>query len=239
MAELHKIMQDLTVVYYTANHISEAFARNTKRQLIRAIGDLPLICVSQKQVMFPGLKNYQENIIVGDIGRTHLNIYRQALIGAKAAKTKYVAMAEDDVLYAEEHFKFRPRPGYFAYNVGVWGIYTWTKPPMFSYKGRRNMYDLICERELFIEAIEERFAMYPNDEAVPLESWAEPGKYEDNLGITVRKTEEFYSTPPNIVFSHESALAFDNLGTRKKLGKIRALEIPVWGRAEEIIKLYE
>jgi hypothetical protein len=41
---------------------------------------------------------------MGDIGRSHLNIYRQILEGCKAATTKYVAMAEDDILYSESHF---------------------------------------------------------------------------------------------------------------------------------------
>lgn len=223
MAELYKIMQDLTVIYYTANIIPEKFARTVRTYLTKAIGDLPLIVIEQPK----------------EVQRSHLQIYRNALQGAKQAKTKYIGIAEDDVLYSPEHFKFRPKDGKFAYDVGNWGVYTWTKPPVFSYKGRRNMYSLICERDLFIEAMEERFAMYPNDASVPIECWAEPGKYERQLGITVRETEEFYSNPPNIVFSHPAAFAYANLGHRKKLGEMRAIEIPYWGRIEDIVKLYE
>jgi hypothetical protein len=71
-------------------------------------------------------------------------IYRQVLEGAKQASTDYVAVAEDDVLYSPEHFKFRPKPGHWGYNMNPWSIYTWGEP-IFTYKapgGRRNLNDL-------------------------------------------------------------------------------------------------
>lgn len=223
---------DISVVYYTANKLSTYFMSQTQQYLMVAIKGLPLVSVSKKPMSFG------KNICVGDTPQSHLNIYRQALIGAKAAKTKYVAFAEDDILYTEEHFKHRPKPGYFAYNLGVWGVYTWN-PTMFSWKGRRNLSQLVCERDLFVEAMEERFAKYQNDEITPVGSWAEPGKYESNLGVTVRQTEEFYSNPPNIMFSHTEALAYQNLGHRKRFGELRATEIPHWGRIEKVMENYK
>ncbi len=225
-----------TIIYYTSNFISEKFMQATQSQLIKAKGDLPIISVSQKPM------NFGKNICVGNIGRTHLNIYRQALRGAKEAKTKYIAMAEDDVLYSPGWFTCHtPTPGVFAYNQNVWCIYTWVKPAVFSFKDRINLYSLICERELFIEAMEERFAKWPDESKFNIGRWAEPGKYEGprHLGVTERKTEKFWSPTSNIAFSHQSALSFLNLGTRKKLGSLHSLEVPYWGRAEEILKLYE
>lgn len=226
-------MSDLTVIYYTANHISQLFARTIQHYLLGAIGELPLISVSQKPM------NFGENICVGEIGRSHLNIYRQALIGAKAAKTKYIVLAEDDILYSPGHFKYRPSNGVFAYNMSVWSIYTWVRPPIFSYKDRRVLHSMICERDLFIEAMDERFNKYPNESKVNLGLWAEPGKYEDQLGVTVRQTEKFYTAIVNVAFSHETALAFGNLGTRKKLGNLRVTALPYWGSAEQVLSLYE
>lgn len=222
---------DLTIVYYTANEISDHFAMNTRFQLLRAAGyDAKIISVS-KQPM-----NLGKNIVV-DSPRSHINIYRQALIGAKGAKTKYIALCEDDVLYSPKHFDYRPSPGKFAYNYGYWNIYTW-KPELYSWKGRKNLGQLICERDLFIEAMEERFAAHPDDSKIDLGVWAEPGKYERQLGVTIRETEEFYTNPPNIAFSHESALSFAGLGTRKRLGELRATDLPYWGKAEELAKIY-
>jgi hypothetical protein len=222
---------DLTAVYYTANVIPERFSQEVRAHLVHAIGDAPIVSVSHKPI------SLGENIVV-DLPRHHLSIYRQALIGAKAARTKYIALCEDDVLYSPEHFKHRAQPGTFAYNLGHWGLYTWEKESVFSWKGRRNLCNLICERDLFIEAMEERFAKHP-DGNVDLGLWAEPGKYERQLGVTVRETEEFWTNPPNVVFSHETALAFGNLGKRKRLGELRATEIPYWGRATKIREMYK
>ena len=237
-------MQDITLVYYTANKISSNFFANTWDYLQRARNggqvepdgelELPMIAVSQK-FMFA-----EDNIVV-DFKPSHLNIYKQALIGAKAVKTKYIALCEDDVLYHPDHFKYRPPEGVFGYNMNVWAIYTWVKPSIFNYKDRINLSGLICERELFIGAMEERFAKYPDDSKTEIAIWAEPGKYEgpSHLGVTERKIEKFYADNPNVAFSHETALSFLNMGKRKKMGQPRALEIPYWGKASDIIKLYQ
>lgn len=236
MEGVYKNMQDLTVILYTANNISEYFLESTSWHLYKAIKDLPMVVVSQKPLTF---RQGDHHIVVGDIGRSHLNIYRQALIGARAAKTKYISLVEDDVLYHGDHFKYRPPEGVFGYNMNTWALFTWVKPAIFNYKDRINLSGLICERELFIEAIGERFAKYPDDSKTDISIWAEPGKYEGHLGVTKRQMEKFYSDTPNVAFSHETALSFENLGKRKKMGQPRALKIPYWGNAEDIIKLYE
>ncbi len=227
-------MNDLTVIYYTANAIPSTFALLMRQDLQGKCGATPVICVSQKPS-----QDYSENNIVVDLPRHHLSIYRQALIGAKAASTKYIALCEDDILYSPEHFKHRPQPGKFAYNMNYWNITTWGDP-MFTQKsgGRRNLGNLICERELFIRAMEERFLRWPDDSKINLGLWAEPGKYERQLDVSIQETEAFYTNPPNIMFSHQTALSFEGLGIRKRLGEIRALEIPYWGSAEEVRSLY-
>lgn len=224
---------DLTIIYYSANVIPLHFASATYNQLLKAAQGLPLIVVSQQPMPID-----EPNIVV-DFRPSHLNIYRQALIGAQAADTKYIALAEDDVLYSPAHFKYRPSDNKFAYNLSAWSIYTWGEP-VFTHKGtvRRNLNSLICDRLLFIEAMQERFLKYSEDAKVNLSIWAEPGKYESQLGVKVCETEIFFTNPPNIIFSHHHELSFNNLGIRKKLGEYRALEIPIWGRAQDVLKIY-
>lgn len=223
---------DLTIVYYTANVIPEDFMRRVQSQLTLAAWDYPIISVSKKPI------DFGQNIVV-NTPRSHISIYRDALTGARAAKTKYIAMAEDDCLYSPDHFAIRPsRSGVFTYNQAQWSIYTWVKPPMFTYKGRRNMYALICERDVFIEAMEERFNRWPNEADINLSNWAEPGKYERQLGVTPRESEFQQSGIPLVVFSHETALGYAGLGRRKRVGTMRAYDVPYWGRADNIIKRY-
>lgn len=224
---------DLTIIYYTANVVPGAFANSVYTQLLRAAQGQKIIVVSQKPMLV------EETQVQVDFHRSHLNIYRQALIGAKLADTEYIALAEDDVLYTPEHFKRRPSPGKFAYNLATWNIFTWGEP-LFHHKdgGRINLNGLICERELFIEAMEERFTRWPDDSKIKLGLWAEPGRYEGHLDVTIREVETFYTYPPNIIFSHQTALSYDNLGEKKRMGQLRTDSLPYWGRATEVVSLY-
>lgn len=229
---------DLTVIYYTANYLERenpVFVKNTKRQLLRAIGGYPLISVSQKPM------DFGQNVCVGDIGRSHLNIYRQIMIGCQHAKTKYVAMAEDDILYSYEHFHCKvPDRDIFLYDVNKLSLFTWTKPPVFSFRHRRMVVNqLIAPRKMLQEAMEERFAKFPDESKIKLKYWGDPGRYEKFLGVTVRPRDDFMCINPSIVFTHPKAFGYEmNHGKKKRLGDLRIIEIPFWGRAEDVLKYY-
>lgn len=232
----------ITVIYYTSNFLDTAnpvFLSNTKEQLRKAIGDLPLICVSQKPVE-KFIDGEYTNIVLGDIGRSHLNIYKQILIGTKAAKTPYVAMAEDDILYSYEHFHSQEiiknlKPDVFLYDMMKVSLFTWSKPQIFSFRTKRKVVNqLIAPRDYLIDALEERFKI----ENPELKYFGDPGRYEEKLGVSVRKTYEVYCDNPSIVFSHPEAFGYLSQGTRKKHGDLRIVELVGWGRAEEVAKAY-
>ena len=227
--------EDLTVVFYTANYITDYFMNNITSNLLKAIGDTPLISVSHKPM------DLGKNICVGDIGRSHLNIYRQALIGAKAATTPYIALAEDDILYSKSHFDLRPsRMDVFHYDINEWRLYTWSRPPIFSHKGNIVVHNLIAPRDYFVEAMDERFARYPDESKINLGDFTDPGrrKNEKRLGVTPRNREESYAVEPTIAFSHEDAFGYLHLGNRKRLADKRTDYVEPWGKAEDVLKLF-
>lgn len=216
-------MEDLSCIYISASFIPRNFAISVMEQLIISLGTGTILITMIQDKSVP---------------RSQAQIYRQVLEGVKKARTKYVAIAEDDVLYSPEHFKFRPKDGHWGYNMNVWSIFTWGEP-LFTYKapgGRRNLNGLICERQLLIDHLEERFKLWPDE--VDINIFGEPGKYDNQLGTTPYPSQDFYTNPPNIVFSHQANLQFQGLGTRKGLGQIRATTIPYWGTAETIRSLY-
>lgn len=244
---------DTTIIYYTSNYLDDHnpyFLENTKKQLLKAIGDKPMVIVSQKPTMFG---DNSTNVCLGDIGRSHFNIYWQILQGAKAAKTKFVAMAEDDILYSEPHFNFHyfvhPKmlnEEVFFFDMNKVSMFTWTKPPMFSFRSKRMVVNqMIAPRQMLIDAMEERFAR--KDELLKqgwteeriMKYWGDPGRYENHLGVTERKRYDYYSWVPSIVFTHEDAFGFLNHGRKKKLGDLRIIELADWGKAEEIRKLWK
>lgn len=241
---LSKIPLDLTIIYYSSNYLEKQnpiFVSNTKRQLLKAIGQHPLISVSQEPMDF-GM-----NLCLGNIGRSHRNIYWQILQGCKEAKTKYVAMAEDDILYSYDHFHtYVPKKNIFAFDKQKLSLFTWTKPPMFTFRTRRFVINqMICPRELMIEAMEERFARVPEllkegrtEEWID-SRWGDPGRYEAIFGVKAQEREEFYCKIPSIVFSHPYSFGYENnQGKKKRLGDIRMYDIPYWGKAEDVLKYY-
>jgi hypothetical protein len=226
-------MKDITIIFYTANVISEGFAAAIREQLVIAACGIPIISVSQKP-----MPNFGQNICVGDIGRSHVNIYKQALIGAQAATTtSYVAMCEDDVLYHPSHFTCH-RPVTFAYNMNKWTVHTWDKHPRFSQKHRAVFSQCIAPREMLIQNLTERFSKNLSEHDLKIH-FAEPGRFHDSyLGITSTK-EEFFSSHPNIVFFHVDAMAMTE-GPGKKhahVGEI-AESVEPWGAARDVLLKY-
>lgn len=211
-------MNDLTLLFITAGKVPEKWKAFHAEQLAKL--PYPMITLRDEEKM-----GYEM-------------IYKRMLEGAKQATTPYVAIIEDDVLYPPEHFKFRPPLDTFAYNQHRWALFTWGVPT-YNWRNRKSNCSLIAPRELMIEALEERFAKWPN--GIPKEWCGELGRenVERWLGVTPRKSIEWHSTVAVVQINHDSGSEDRQQRHRKDLGPIRAFDIPVWGKASELIKKYE
>ncbi|MFA5730270.1 MAG: hypothetical protein WC938_03595 [Candidatus Paceibacterota bacterium] len=205
--------------------------------LKNAAGEYPILTISRIQTEHTNILQIEPE--------SSSNIYWQVLQGAKLATTEYIAVAEDDTLYTKEHFtRFRPE-NTFGYNMTRWTLYTWGEP-IYSLKNfiRTNAV-LIAPRKLVIEALEERFAKYPHDmKNIPSAMAGELGYYESRLGVTPRKVMEFKTIEPVVQFDHDYFTG-DNSGKglerrhTKELGTIRAYDIPIWRKAEDLVKKFK
>jgi hypothetical protein len=225
---------DLTVVYYSSNYLEDHnpwFVENTKRLLKETILDTPLISVSQKPM------DFGTNICVGEIGRSNRNLYWQILQGAKAATTKWIATAEDDIIYSPDHFEYRPKEDVMAYEMNKWSFFTWSDPLVFSWRRRKIINSIICTKELFVNAMEERLLKHPK--YLSEEHCGEPGRYDKELGVKEIKTEEYYCSYPIVVYSHEDACGYITRGPNKELGPVRANELVGIGTTHHVMELYD
>lgn len=237
-------MSDVTLLYYTANRIGQSFADVVRDELVAVAEEFPLVVVAQRPV-YPScdwLPDRLTTVIVGDIGASIYNVYRQILVGAKAALTTYVACCEDDSLYTAEHFAFRPlSDDTFYYNRNRWVITRKLsddkthRQAFYYWRERTQMAQCICHRELLIETLEEKFAKYPipppSTDVAKKSGWGEPGRYEKNLGLTPRKRAYFDTVAPNVTFNHAESL----MGRRKvnDSDEIRK-DLPPWGPADDL-----
>jgi hypothetical protein len=221
-------MNDITIIYLTASLIPEKFAEY-QRSLLKSY-NLPIISVSRKPLDF-GL-----NLIDTEPKRIS-NIYFQMLRAAKLATTEFVAVAEDDVLYPEEHFTLRTDKDTFTYNQNRYVLFTWGVPT-YSWKPRRSNATLIAPRELLIESLEERFAKWPDGTPDNRTGELGRGMIERNLGITERKSADVYTTVSVVQLNHAMSSEKYQVNQRKRMGYLRAYSIPVWGEAKDVVKKF-
>lgn len=223
-------MSDLTVIYITANMVPAKWVKYQMEVLKEAIGDAKLLIVSRDAEAMP------ETTILDTMPKSYSNIYYMLLQGAKLATTPYIAMAEDDVLYTRKHFyTFRPQADEFAYNRNRWSLFTFGEPT-YSLRDRISNCSLIAPTKLAIEALTERFTKHPNGSKITGELGKE--RTEKHLGVTIRKRVDFYSLDPIVQFNHDYGTDEVMLSHRKRMGWIRAYDIPTWGRSEELVKKF-
>ena len=224
-------MKDITVLFLTVNKLPEYWVEYQKKVLLEAIDENQVISLSMKPINL-GLN------ILQDKPRSLSNIYWQMLRGAKIATTDYIGIAEDDSLYIKDHFSYRPPLDTFAYNMDRWSLFNWGEN-IYSWRERRSNSSLIAPRLLLIKALEERFKKYPNGTPDKITGEVGRPRVERNMGITLRKAVDFYTVEPMININHDFASDHLQRSHRKRLGALRAYDIPRWGKASELIKHFK
>lgn len=196
----------ITVIYYTSNREEELFENKIKGELLIAIGELPLISVSQKPI------DFGHNICVGDIGTSDENVLRQMLIGCEEAETDFVAMAEADCLYPPTgYFDFIPNDLCYRH-INLW-IYN--RGSKYYKKKAYSLCAQIANRKYLIDRIKKK--MYHNFKR----------------GDIVKKTEwiPFESEVPCINIKTGKGMRRFT-GTIKGINPVRSL--PYWGSTKEL-----
>ncbi len=222
---------DLTIIFLTANELPEGWAEFQKQTLLAAAGSHDIITVSRKPL------DWGVNLIDKE-PKTVSNIYWQMLRAAKAATTPFVAIAEDDTLYPYDHFNtFRPPLATFSYNINRLGLFTWGKPTYF-WKYRQSNSTLLAPRLLLIEALEERYAKWP--QGTPRGITGEVGRknIEKALGLTPRKNMEFQTSVSVLRVDHPFGIDELAISGRKAMGICQSYDVPHWGRAEDMVKRF-
>lgn len=199
---------DLVIIYASAQKSPVDFREKIQRTLQEAAKDYPI---------YLAIDPPEKSSIT--------NYYKTLLEVAYDINTPYIAFAEDDTLYPDEHFNQRPSDlETFAYNVTRWNLYTWSDPPFFSLRQRKILATCIAPRIRFIDVMEERLKN-PNEAQM-----VEPGRKEGE------ESETFNTYNPVVVFTHPDAFGY--MRGRKKAHKIRATALPYWGSAKEVYEFY-
>jgi len=230
------MVSDLTILYITANQMPEGWVKFQLVHLLKSAGSYPIISVSRKPMQLG-------TNLIDNNPQCFWNIYMQMLRASNVATTPFVAMVEDDVLYTPEHFReFRPPMDKVSYDRSRWSLFTWK--PLYSLRQRISNCSLIAPRELLIEALTERAEKHPN--GCPDKITGEVGRelVEKNLGVTIRGMVEWYCSNPIVHLNHPTGSDKGDYGIIngrhmiKKHAQIKAIDIPYWGKAEDLVRRY-
>jgi hypothetical protein len=246
-----------TIIYLTDNELDPKVADVCKSLLLKAAGGQRIVSVSQRPIAFG------DNVCVGEIGRSGLSIDRQIKAGLDVTGTEYVAIAEHDCIYSEEHFSWTPPDReFFWYNTNCW-LLQYRNPchqqydGMFSYyRNRLVQSQLVCGTDALRKAIDEKLSIL-NDHSV-VEKWpvhsriGEPGTnylhrsrrvFGDQAllpvwqkvkdYITKYNAKKFKTKIPNIDIRHGSNFT----GARR--GKSRCWTLPPWGNVNDLFGVKE
>jgi hypothetical protein len=248
-----------SILYLTDNSLDEKLAEFCKLKLIDNCDSdisidkvIPIISVSQKPIRFG------KNICVGEIGRSWLSLYKQMMAGLEACETKYVGIAEHDVIYGPEHLQWiPPTDDTFYYNHNCWLVQWGGNHPelngMYSYWPKRfALSQLVCNKELLKESIKERLSLLENGYHMVkgLKGAGEPGvadkiaigQLEAGSGRPTQlqrylkgflkeyKSESFKTEQPNLDIRHSSNF------TGPKRGKMRRYDLPYWGDFRKLME---
>ena len=244
--------KSLTIIYLTDNVLDDKLYSLCQRNILKSIGDLPLISVSHKPI------DFGTNICVGVMDRNSLSINKQMMKALEIINTKYIAIAEHDCLYTPEHFSFVPPDDNISwYNENVWlmQMYSNGHPEyngMFSiFRGRRANSQLICDTQLMIETTKYRIdimsdpawiAKHPSgrigeaghmdyDHAMKLSRGKSVAHIREKLKeyIAKYKGANFNTKLPNIDIRNEHNF------TKNRRGSKRCYELPYWGKMEDVL----
>lgn len=240
---------DKTIIYLTDNSLDPALMKRCQELLQEAAGGIRIISVSQKPI------DFGDNICLGEIGRSWLSLYKQQLAGLREATTKYITIAEHDVIYSPEHFAWiPPKDDTFYYNENVWLVQWGGNHPelngMYSkyWVRRYALSQLVCSRELHIKAIEERMYMFEQG-CKSITNAGEPGVCKDLAAayqlaqsgshahlagymekhLTKFSADIFHTEIPNLDIRHGTNF------TGPKRGKHRTWDLAPWGKFENIM----
>lgn len=225
-------MNDLTIIMLTPNLVPSSWAKYHKEKLLEAADGAPIITISAKPL------DWGLNLIQNEYGLA--NLFKQLLIGAKAAKTEWIARADDDTLYPKDHFAFRPKEPGFYYNFNRWHLLTWTDPyfrdPYYFYKPRPGGGLMIATRKLVIDALEARMAADPGFKSIY--SFKELADSKEMRNYDRFEYKQFYTVMPIVSFYHQKSIDDLNRRRKKKAWPVRAFDLPLWGRAEDLRKKF-
>jgi hypothetical protein len=209
-------MNNITIIYYTANMETPEFEEKIRANIKKQAGDIPIISVSRKPI------SLGENICIGEKPVCYSNSFRQILIGLRKAKTKFCIAAESDTLYPPEYFQFTPPidDQVFRYT----NLFVYFDGYNRFWRKRYVEAAQMCGRDYWIESIEK---------VIGKKTTWEPVKNNPPFIFTTKDKYSWKSDNPVLTFKTRRGIGFK---TGFLPGSVSTL--PYWGSNNDVYNNY-
>lgn len=206
------------IIYVSSNQEYPQFEERI-RQNILEVTDIPIISVTQKPI------NFGENTIVGDVGISGFNMFRQVLIGCQASDADYIISCEADCLYPPDYFTFVPKHLDTCYRDS--NLYVMGQHRTYFYKKEEGAtHAQIVGREFYIATLEKLF------KDAPLWSAEERNFPKERHGMNdvFDASEINYWNTENPVVQIKTSQSMRNFTHSDRIPRH---ELPYWGKGRD------
>lgn len=213
-----------TILFYTSNREGNDFEQRIKNNILEVNrNNLPIISVSQYPIEFG-----DKNIVVGDVGTSGFNMFRQVQRGLREIKTDFVISAEADCLYPPEYFEFRPDDLTTPYrNTNTWVMPQWRA--FFWQKRESATHAQIVGTQYYLDVLNKLFTGLP-DWSVEQKNFPKEYYKQEDIFDNIK-----YWFCPNPVVQIKTTRSMRHYTSSDR---IDINELPYWGRGTEFRKKY-
>ncbi len=212
-----------TLIYYSSNREKPEFEQRIRDNILKYCGDLPIVSVTQKPI------DFGKNIVVGNVGASGFNMFRQVLIACKKAKTKFVTSIEADCVYPPDYFQFIPEKENICYrnkNLYVMGQHR----TYFFKKEEGATHAQIVGRQFYIDTLERLFEGEPEwDLKIEQKNFPKEKFHKKGEDVFKKFEIEFYETKNPVVQIKTS----QSMRNYTNSDRIPRHELPFWGSGKD------
>lgn len=213
-----------TIIYYSSNRENPDFEKRVmiNIKILSKIYGISIVSVTQKPLSFG------HNIVVGDVGASGFNMFRQVQIALKEVKTDYVVSTESDCLYPPDYFNVEPEDLNTCYRNSNLYVMPDARDYYF-YKKEGASHAQVVGTKYYLDTLNKLFEGAPQwsveEKNFPKERW----KKEDIFD----KISYFHTQNPVVQIKTHKGMRYFTHSDRTPI-----TYIPYWGEGKHVRSYY-
>ena len=207
------------IIYISSNRENPKFEQRIIDDMLSKKGDLQVYSVTQKPM------DFENNIVVGDVGVSGFNFCRQLQMVVESADVDYVVSCEADCLYSPDYFTFVPPKLDTVYRNT--NIYLVPYQRDLFWKKRSSTFSQVAGRNFLLNRLESLLEGQPQ--------WnIEMKNFPKEIGRRFLERWDTFETEYGCL----SLKTGDGMRKHSNSDRVDIRELPYWGKSRDFKKKY-